>query len=447
VTDLLAARSQMAMSLAFHIIFAVVGIGMPVLMVLAEWRWRRRGDPIFLELAHRWAKGTAILFAVGAVSGTVLSFELGLLWPHFMAHAGAIIGMPFSLEGFAFFTEAIFLGIYIYGWDRISPRAHLAAGVVVAVSGALSGIFVVIANAWMNAPTGFDLVNGRPVNIDPIAAMLNPAAFPQTLHMTLAAYAATGFAVAGIHGFRLLRAPGSGFDRRALGVALLVGAPAALLMPLSGDISARHVAQWQPAKLAALEGQFRTERGAPLRIGGWPDEAAGTTRYALEIPRGLSLLAFHDPGAEIKGLDAFPREDWPPVVPVHVAFQTMVGLGSFMALVAAWALALIVRRRDLGRSRWLLRALVAAAPMGFICIEAGWVVTEVGRQPWVIQGVMRTADAVTPMPGLVVPFLTFTLLYCFLGVIVVWLLHRQVFMSSVPAETAMSAGVRSGEIG
>jgi cytochrome d ubiquinol oxidase subunit I len=429
VTDLLAARSQMAMSLAFHIIFAVVGIGMPALMVLAEWRWRRRGDPMFLELAHRWAKGTAILFAVGAVSGTVLSFELGLLWPAFMAHAGAIIGMPFSLEGFAFFTEAIFLGIYLYGWDRISPRAHLAAGVVVAVSGALSGIFVVIANAWMNAPTGFDLVNGRLVNIDPIAAMLNPAAFPQTLHMTLAAYAATGFAVAGIHAFRLLRAPGSGFDRRALRVALLVAAPAALLMPLSGDISARHVAHWQPAKLAALEGQFRTERGAPLRIGGWPDEAAEATRYALEIPRGLSLLAFHDPGAEVKGLEAFPREDWPPVVPMHLAFQTMVGLGSFMALVGAWALALIVRRRDLGRSRWLLRALVAAAPMGFICIEAGWVVTEVGRQPWVIQGVLRTADAVTPMPGLVVPFLTFTLLYCFLGVIVVWLLYRQVFRS------------------
>ena len=444
MTDLLAARSQMAMSLAFHIIFAVVGIGMPVLMVLAEWRWRRRGDPMFLELAHRWAKGTAILFAVGAVSGTVLSFELGLLWPAFMAHAGAIIGMPFSLEGFAFFTEAIFLGIYLYGWGRISRRAHLAAGVAVAVSGALSGIFVVIANAWMNAPTGFDLVNGRLVNIDPIAAMLNPAAFPQTLHMTLAAYAATGFAVAGIHAFRLLRTPGSGFDRRALRVALLVGAPAALLMPLSGDISARHVAQWQPVKLAALEGQFKTERGAPLRIGGWPDEAAEATRYALEIPRGLSLLAFHDPGAEVKGLEAFPREDWPPVVPMHLAFQTMVGLGSVMALVAAWALALIVRRRDLGRSRWLLRALVAAAPMGFICIEAGWVVTEVGRQPWVIQGVLRTADAVTPMPGLVVPFLTFTLLYCFLGVIVVWLLYRQVFRSPIPTETAMAVG---GEIG
>jgi cytochrome d ubiquinol oxidase subunit I len=447
VTDLLAARSQMAMSLGFHIIFAVVGIGMPLLMVVAEWRWRRSGDGIYLDLARRWAKGTAILFAVGAVSGTVLSFELGLLWPGFMAHAGAIIGMPFSLEGFAFFTEAIFLGIYLYGWDRISPRAHLVAGILVALSGALSGIFVVIANAWMNTPAGFDLVNGRIVNVDPLAAMRNPAAFAQTLHMTLAAYASTGFVVAGIHALALLRDQRNAFHRRALAVALLVGAPAALLQPLSGDLSARVVARWQPVKLAAMEGQFKTEKGAPLRIGGWPDEAAGETRYALEIPRGLSLLAFHDPGAEVKGLEAFPREDWPPVAPVHIAFQVMVGLGSFMALVAAWALALMARRRDLGAHRWLLRALGVAAPMGFICTEAGWVVTEVGRQPWVIHGVLRTADAVTPMPGLVVPFLAFTVLYCFLGVIVAWLLYLQVVKSPTHPDEEMPVGAQPRELG
>src|SRR6266508_6690288 len=202
--DLLAARSQMAMSLAFHIIFAVAGITTPLLMCIAEWRWLRTRDETYLTLAKRWAKGTAILFAVGAVSGTVLSFELGLLWPAFMKFAGPLIGMPFSLEGFAFFTEAIFLGVYLYGWDRISRRAHLLAGVLVAVSGAASGIFVVIANAWMNAPRGFDLVHGRLTNVDPIAGMLNPMAFPQALHMTLAAYAATGFAVAGIHAFLLL---------------------------------------------------------------------------------------------------------------------------------------------------------------------------------------------------------------------------------------------------
>jgi cytochrome d ubiquinol oxidase subunit I len=434
MSDLLAARSQMAMSLGFHIIFAMVGVGMPVLMVVAERRWRRTGDRIYLDLAHRWAKGTAILFAVGAVSGTVLSFELGLLWPTFMEHAGPIIGMPFSLEGFAFFTEAIFLGVYLYGWERISPRAHLATGWAVAASGMLSAVFVVTANAWMNSPAGFRWVHGRAVDIDPIAAMLNPASLPQVVHMVLAAYASTGLVVAGIHAGGLLRQPRNAFHRRALAVALLVGAPAALLQPVAGDQTARFVAHDQPVKLAALEAHFETQRGAPLHVGGWPDEAAGETRWALKIPYALSLLAFKDPHAEVKGLLDFPRADWPPVAIVHVAFQIMVALGSFMALVSAVALWRMWRRHDLTRSRWLLRALVLTAPMGFVCTEAGWVVTEVGRQPWIIQGVMRTSEAVTPMPGLVVPFLVFTALYIGLGLVVAWLLYREVVRSPQTAE-------------
>src|SRR5437879_629526 len=294
MSDVVAARSQMAVSLAFHIIFAVIGIAMPVLMVIAERRWQRTRDPVYLDLAKRWARGTAILFAVGAVSGTVLSFELGLLWPRFMELAGPIIGMPFSLEGFAFFTEAIFLGIYLYGWDRISRRAHLWAGVAVAASGMASGIFVVIANAWMNAPTGFALANGQPVNVDPLAAMANAAAPSQTLHMTLAAFAATGFAVAGIHAWLLLKDPANAFHRRALEIALLVGAPAAVLQPISGDFSARHIAGHQPVKLAAAEALFETRAGAPLTLGGWPDVERRQTRLAIDVPYGLSLLAFHD---------------------------------------------------------------------------------------------------------------------------------------------------------
>lgn len=432
--DVLAARSQMAVSLGFHILFAVVGIAMPLLMVIAEARWRRTGDAMYLELAKRWAKGTAILFAVGAVSGTVLSFELGLLWPRFMRFAGAIIGMPFSLEGFAFFAEAIFLGVYLYGWSRISARAHIVAGVLVAVSGAASALFVVIANAWMNSPAGFQLQHGAPPDVDPVAAMLTPAAFPEVLHMLLAAYAATGFAVAGIHGFMLLRDHRNAFHRRALAVALIVGAPAAILQPLSGDISSRYVARWQPPKLAAMEGQFRTEAGAPLRIGGIPDVAAQRTRWAIEIPHGLSLLAFHDPNAVVRGLDAVPRRDWPPVPVVHIAFQVMVGLGTFLAAVGIWVVVAAFRREDLAANRWLMRAVAAASPMGFVCIEAGWTVTEVGRQPWVIYGVMRTADAVTPMPGLVVPFVLISSLYCFLGVIVAWLLYDLVMRSPIARE-------------
>lgn len=439
--DLLAARSQMAMSLAFHIIFAAIGIAMPLLMVIAEWRWQRTREEVYLTLAKRWAKGTAILFAVGAVSGTVLSFELGLLWPGFMSYAGAIIGMPFSLEGFAFFTEAIFLGIYLYGWNRVRPRAHLLAGVLVAVSGALSGIFVVIANAWMNSPTGFEIIDGKPANIDPVAAMLNPMALTQTLHMTIAAYAATGFAVAGIHAYLLLRDRKNLFHRRALAIALLVGGVAALLQPVSGDLSARAVALNQPIKLAALEGQFKTERGAPLRIGGIPDEAAGETRYAIEIPYALSLLAFHDINAEVKGLEAFPRDQWPNTLIVHTAFQVMVGMGMLMMAVALWGAVRWWKKRDaLPESKWFLRALVLAAPAGMIAIEAGWTVTEVGRQPWIIYGVMRTKDAVTPMPGLIVPFIAFTLLYIFLAIIVVWLLFRQVAAS--PRLTGKDAEAR-----
>jgi cytochrome d ubiquinol oxidase subunit I len=434
MSDLLAARSQMAVSLGFHIIFAVIGIGMPVLMVVAERRWQKTGDPIYLELAKRWAKGTAILFAVGAVSGTVLSFELGLLWPTFMRFAGPIIGMPFSLEGFAFFTEAIFLGVYLYGWDRISRRAHLLAGIMVAVSGVASGIFVVTANAWMNSPTGFDLVGGRAVNVDPIAGMLNPMMFQQTLHMTLAAYAATGIGVAGIHAVLLLIDRENAFHRRALAVAMMVGAPAAALQPLSGHHSGQVVARYQPAKLAAMEAHFRTGPRAPIELGGWPDMDAREVRYAIPIPGGLSILAFSDPDAVVEGLDRFPRADWPNVPIVHFAFQLMVALGTYMAIVALWAGWLAWRRQDHASHRAFLRALSVAAPMGFIAIEAGWTVTEVGRQPWTIYGVLRTADAVTPMPGLIVPFLCFTVLYCFLGLIVVWLLYHQIARSPRPTE-------------
>lgn len=438
--DLFAARSQMAMSLGFHILFAVAGIAMPLLMLIAEWRWLRGRDPVDLELARRWAKGTAILFAVGAVSGTVLSFELGLLWPRFMAFAGPIFGLPFALEGFAFFLEAVFLGIYLYGWDRVPPLAHWLAGVVVAVSGALSGIFVVCANAWMNSPAGFRMVEGRAVDIDPVAAMLNPAAAAQTIHMTLAAYASVGFAVAGIHAAMLLRDPAHRFHRRALAIAFPVAAVAALLQLASGDHSAKMVAERQPVKLAAMEGQFRTERGAPLRLGGVPDEARRETPFAIEIPRLLSVLAFGDPDAEVKGLDAFPPDVWPPVAVVHLAFQVMVACGTAMALVSALGLWRMLRRRSLADSPALLRFVVLCSPLGLIAVEAGWTVTEVGRQPWIVQGVMRTSDAVTSMPGLIVPFVTFSLLYLVLGVVVIALLRRQVFASPRMAAEEPRAG-------
>ena len=427
MSDLIAARAQMGMSLAFHIVFAVLGMGMPVLMLIAEGMWLRTRDPVALELAKRWAKGTAILFAVGAVSGTVLSFELGLLWPEFMRHAGALVGLPFSLEGFAFFTEAIFLGIVLYGRGRVPDRVHWASTLLVAVSGAASGVFVIAVNSWMNTPAGFRWDGLRAVDVDPWAAMFNPAWLPQSIHMLVAAYLSTGAAVAGLSAWALLRDPANALHRRALEIALWVMVPMALLQPLSGDLSAKLVARTQPAKLAAMEGQYRTERGAPLRLGGLPDDEARETRWAIEVPHGLSFLAFGDPDATVVGLEEVPREDWPNTVVVHLAFQAMVGCGTALAAVALLVGLQAARRRRLPNERWTLRALACCAPLGFVATEAGWVVTEVGRQPWIIQGVLRTRDAVTPMKGLIVPFTVFTLLYLFLAVVVVGLIRRQVF--------------------
>ncbi|MCB9527923.1 MAG: cytochrome ubiquinol oxidase subunit I [Myxococcales bacterium] len=443
MTDLFAARTQMAMSLGFHILFAVAGMAMPLLMVIAEIAARRA--PVYRQLAIKWAKGTAILFAVGAVSGTVLSFELGLLWPGFMQHAGPIIGMPFSLEGFAFFIEAIFLGLYLYGRDRLSPGLHLASGVIVALAGLASGVLVVAVNAWMNAPVGFEFVDGQFIGVDPLAPFRSPAFPTQATHMALAAYVSVAAAVLGIHALGVLRRPDSAFHRGAVRIAFGVLAVALPLQIVTGDLAAKHLAEHQPAKLAAAEALFVTQTRAPLAIGGWPDVEARELRYAIELPGLLSFLAFADLDAEVIGLDRVPRADWPPVVVTHVAFQIMVGCGmALLALVAA-GLLLRWRRGPPGLfDRRFLRAALLAAPLGLIAVEAGWFVTEVGRQPWIIHGVMRTADAVTPMPGLAVPLVAFTALYIVLGVVVIVLL-RALFRDVTPVSATPGFAPRTGE--
>jgi len=421
---LLAARAQMGSSLAFHIIFASLGIGLPLLIVLAEGLHLRSGNPVYLALAKQWTKAFAILFAVGAVSGTVLSFELGLLWPRFMAYAGGIIGMPFSLEGFAFFIEAIFLGLYLYGWDRLSPRAHWLCGIPVAVSGTISGIFIVTANAWMNAPAGFRIVDGQVTDVDPWRAMFNPAWFAETLHSTLGSYVAVGFAVAGIYAWGMLHGRRDAYHRIALTLALLMGGIAIPLQIVAGDIAARTVARTQPAKLAAMEALFHTEAGAPLTIGGIPNVDTGQTAFAVRIPDGLSLLLHEDPHATVAGLDTVTPDDRPNVPVVHFAFDAMVGMGFFMLVVAtafgwrAW------RGRRVPDGRLLLGAVLLASPMGFLATEAGWTVTEVGRQPWVAYHLLRTRDAVTTAPGLGLAFAGFTLLYLLLASTLIWLLLR-----------------------
>src|SRR5258708_21514422 len=429
VSDFLFARSQMAMSLAFSSVFAAIGISLPVLMVISEAFYLRTGRPVFLELAKRWSRGAAILFAVGAVSGTVLSFELGLLWPGFMEKSGAIIGMPFSLEGFAFFTEAIFLGLYLMGWKRLPPLVHWFCGVLVVLAGVTSGLFVVTANAWLNTPAGFKIVDGKITGIDPIAAMLNPAAAHEVLHMTLAAFIATGFAVAAIHAFFLLRDRRNAFHRNALGMALALACTSAPLQLISGDFSARSVAKLQPAKLAAMEAVYQTQTGSPWQLGGIPDAVTPATRYALTIPHGLRLLANRNPNSKIIGLDHFAPNDWPNVRLVHWSFDLMILCGLALIALSMAVVWLAWKHCGVPDGKWILRTIVAAGPLGFVAIEAGWIVTELGRQPWIIYGVMRTEAAVTPMPKISITFVVFTLIYVFISVALFFLLRHQ-FMTT-----------------
>jgi cytochrome d ubiquinol oxidase subunit I len=423
MTELFAARLTMGFSLGFHIIFAAIGMTMPFLMCCAHYLHLRRGDAEYLALTHMWMKGVAILFAVGAVSGTVLSFELGLLWPQFMEKAGPIIGMPFSWEGTAFFLEAIAIGLYLYGRKRMRPWLHWFTGLCVGLSGFASGIFVVAANAWMNTPAGFKLVDGQVTDIDPVAAMFNPSWLHQSLHMQVAAFQAVGFAVAGIHATLLLRGKAPKLNLAALKIAMVFAVVASGVQPALGHFAAHQVAHLQPVKLAAMEGHFKTGPQASLYLGGWPDVDTQTVRYGLRVPGALSFLAFNDINATVAGLDAVPRSLWPPVAVPHVAFQIMVGIGSLLLAVAV-AYVVCLRRGELPRA--MLLALAAATPLGFVAIEAGWVVTEVGRQPWIVTGLLRTADALTPVPGMAYHFYSFALLYVALAGMCVWLFARQI---------------------
>jgi cytochrome d ubiquinol oxidase subunit I len=393
-------------------------------MAIAHFKWLKTGEKVYFDLTKAWSKGVAIFFAVGAVSGTALSFELGLLWPKFMEHAGAIIGMPFSWEGAAFFLEAIAIGIFLYGWNRVAPWIHWMSGLTVGITGVLSGLFVVCANGWMNSPAGFEWVNGSARNIDPWAAMFNAAALHQGIHMIIAAFVATGFAVAGVHAIGLLRNKNSSFHRKALKIALALGSMAALIQPLHGDRLAKDVAIRQPLKLAAMESLFKTSQPASLLIGGIPSVETETVRLGFHIPNLLSFLAHGDLHAEVKGLDIAPKKDWPPVTVVHMAFQIMVGLGTFLALLGSLSLLLLWQKKSVTEPLYL-KILALATPMGFFAMEAGWTVTEVGRQPWIIYGIMRTEEAVTPMPGLIYPMALFTSVYLFLSFIIVWLMMRQ----------------------
>jgi cytochrome d ubiquinol oxidase subunit I len=388
------ARQQMAVSLGFHIILACFGVAFPAMIYVMHRRGIVRDDPTALRLAKRWSKVSAVVFAIGAVSGTVLTFEMGLLWPGLMGRFGDVLGLPFALEGLSFFTEAIFLGLYLYGWGRMRPRWHLAMLIPMATSGIVGSFCVVAVNAWMNYPTGFTVRDGAVADVHPWAAMFNPLAYLQFLHMWLAAFLLVGLVVAGVYAAGMLRGRADAHHRLGFTVPFTFASVAALIQPFVGHVLGLQVGNKQTSKLAAFELALHTEPGpAPLRLGGFLIN--DHIRWAFPIPRVGSIIARGTLNGTVPGLETVPRRDWPPVDITHWSFQSMVGIGLLLALVVVvfW----VARRRgcDPLGNRWFLRFAVVAGPLAIIALEFGWVATEVGRQPWTVWQVQRTTDAAT----------------------------------------------------
>ncbi len=429
------ARQMQALSFAVHIPLVAFGISFPVMVLFAEARWLRTGDALYRTLARRWTRIMVALFAVGVITGTILSFEMGLLWPNFTATFGGVFGLGFAIEGFSFFLEAIFIGIYVYGWDRLSPRAHFVSGIPIVLTGFTGSLMVISVNAWMNHPSGFTLRDGKVIDVHQWQALFaNTYLWHELVHMYIAGYIVSGFLLAGAYAFARLRGRWGRYERAALAIPLTAAALAAPVQVLVGDWAARDVARSQPVKLAAIEGLAQTTRGAPEHLLGWYDD--GKIRFGVEIPHALSLLAFHSWNAKVQGLDAVPPADRPPVNVVRFAFQTMVGIGTLLALLGVAFVAVRIRRRRLPESRWFYRALVAAGPLSVVALIAGWVTTEVGRQPWVVYRFMPTADAVTGAGGIPVGYTVLAVTYVLVGIGVVWTLRR---LAGVPLELEEAA--------
>ena len=417
--NLLAARTQMAVSLGFHIILAALGIGFPLITLIAHTRGLRRKDPDALILAKRWSKVMAVLFAVGAVSGTILSFEMGMLWPGLMGPYGDVIGLPFTLEGVSFFLEAIFLAIYLYGWKHLSARVHYLTIFPVVLAGIAGSFFIVSVNGWMNSPAGFAITaDGVISNVDPWAAMFNPAAGVQYVHMLLAAYMVSGFLVASVYAVGWLKGRRDHLHRIGFVIPFVVGALAAPLQVVVGDVATARLIDAQPAKFAAMELLPETMARAPLTLGGVLVD--GEVRGAIEIPGLASWLGTRDIDGVVPGLDSVASEDRPEAVNlVHWSFQLMVGIGTGLLGLGVWFVLARWRRRDLPRSVWFWRLAALSGVGAVVAMELGWVTTEVGRQPWVVQGLVRTANAVSEANGIVITAATVTVIYVILGVITI----------------------------
>ncbi|MGM0454480.1 MAG: cytochrome ubiquinol oxidase subunit I [Thermodesulfobacteriota bacterium] len=411
------ARAQFAFTVAFHIIFPAFTIGLASWLAVLEWRWLKTGKQVYADVYGMWVKIFAVTFGMGVVSGVVLSFQFGTNWSVFADTGGNILGPLLGYEVLtAFFLEASFLGVMLFGWNRVSPRMHFAATVIVALGTLVSAFWILSANSWMHTPAGFRVgAEGLLYPTDWLDIIFNPSFPYRFIHMVTAAYLTTAFTVAGIGAFYLWRRRHVAHARVMLGMAMIMAVFVSPFQLVVGDMHGLNTLEHQPAKVAAMEGLWETSRGAPLVLFGWPDQQAEVTRYAVEIPKLSSLILTHDLNGEVKGLKAWPENERPPAAVVFWTFRIMVGLGLLMIATGAMAIVLYFRNR-LFDSRWFQYWCMALTPAGFVSVLAGWFVTEVGRQPWIVQGLLRTQNTVSPVAGtsVAISLAAFVVVYVFI---------------------------------
>jgi cytochrome bd ubiquinol oxidase subunit I len=421
---LILSRILTAETLGFHIIWATIGVGVPIFIFLAEGWGLYKKEPHYILMARRWTRGFVITVAVGVVTGTSIGLMLSLLWPRFMQMAGNVISLPLFLETFAFFFEAIFLGIYLYTWDRFKkPIIHWLTCIPIIIGSSLSAVFITTVNAFMNTPAGFTLKNGNTLtNLRPLEAMMNPATPTKVAHVLSSAYVTAAFLLGGIAAYAIMRGRTEAYYKKAVKLTMIGGLILALATAIAGDLSGKFLAEYQPEKLAAAEWHFETQKRAPLIVGGYLDEN-NQVRGAIKIPLALSILAKGDPNKETIGLNDVPKELWPPLY-VHYLFDGMVGIGFYLIFISGLFLALWIWKRGNPWHPWVMAGIVLAAPLSFVAIELGWIYAEVGRQPWMIRGIMKVSEGVTTSEQVGLLLTLFTLLYIALTVIATSVLIR-----------------------